>query len=350
MQCEKNMTAYAIALLAMASAFLMIPMDITDADTTEQDYDVDYGTFYSYTLQFVFDGKDAETIEWDFGDGSPTSDEWNPSHTYAEKGTYYVTQTTTNSYNGGSTTVEVYKVVIAGFPVISFEEDGGSHVDDIQQTAYKIPATEPPAPTRDGYTFGGWFTDTGLTIGYDWSSEVTRSITLHAKWIADIPDVPDTPDVPDNPDDPTDPDNPDTPTDPDDEGEHIVSFDVDGGSVELDPITVDDGSEIVLPEYNGIREGFSFGGWMVGDTLHPPGDRMTVTSDLMVEAMWNSVPGGDGEGSGDGDDGTGDGTGDGSDDDGSNDLERDNTDYLHLALVILGAVCLFALVLGSRRH
>ena len=62
MQCEKNMTAYAIALLAMASAFLMIPMDITDADTTEQDYDVDYGTFYSYTLQFVFDGKDAETI------------------------------------------------------------------------------------------------------------------------------------------------------------------------------------------------------------------------------------------------------------------------------------------------
>ena len=89
---------------------------------------------------------------------------------------------------------------------------------------------------------------------------------------------------------------------------------------------------------------------MVGDTLHSPGDRITVTSDLMVEAMWNSVPGGDGEGSGDGDDGTGDGTGDGSDDDGSNDLERDNADYLHLALVILGAVCLFALVLGSRRH
>jgi PKD repeat protein len=44
------------------------------------------------------------TFEWDFGDGSPTSAEENPSHTYAAAGVYTATLTVTNSL--GSSTVE----------------------------------------------------------------------------------------------------------------------------------------------------------------------------------------------------------------------------------------------------
>ncbi len=45
--------------------------------------------------------------------------------------------------------------------------------------------TEPsPAPKAEGYDFGGWFTDSECTSPYDFSSPVTASFTLYAKWTA----------------------------------------------------------------------------------------------------------------------------------------------------------------------
>ena len=135
-----------MALALLAGAFVLIPSE-SDADP---EITRDYGQFYSYTLQFVFDGAEAQTIDWDFGDGSEHSTEWNPRHVYAEKGTYYVTQTTTNTQ--GMTT-EVYKVQIMGFPRITFDSNGGSSVPEIQMDSYNTTATKPADPTRSGYEF-----------------------------------------------------------------------------------------------------------------------------------------------------------------------------------------------------
>ena len=44
------------------------------------------------------------------------------------------------------------------------------------------------APTREGYTFAGWYTDTACTGEYDFSGVVTKNITLYAKWIEVITD------------------------------------------------------------------------------------------------------------------------------------------------------------------
>ena len=41
---------------------------------------------------------------------------------------------------------------------------------------------EPTAPTKNGYTFAGWYTDKDLTTEYDFTSKVTKSFTLYAKW------------------------------------------------------------------------------------------------------------------------------------------------------------------------
>ena len=41
---------------------------------------------------------------------------------------------------------------------------------------------QPANPTRDGYFFAGWFTDTALTKAYYFSAAVTGDITLYAKW------------------------------------------------------------------------------------------------------------------------------------------------------------------------
>lgn len=266
---SKNIIMAATALAVISLVLSAIPLD--QASAKDQDYDVDYGSFYSYTLQFVFDGSNAETIEWDFGDGSPVSNEWNPSHTYAEKGVYYVTQTTTNSYNGGSTTVEVYKVSVMGFPVITFDPMGGPQVQEIQQTAYGIPASKPTDPVRSGYDFGGWFTSSALTEEYDWSSDVTRSITLYAKWTPTGTEVPET---------------------------FEITFDVDGGSVEIPMTTADSGSSFTLPSYDGVREGLEFKGWKVGSSILQPGQPFIVTEDIIVTAVWQeptTQPGGDDE-------------------------------------------------------
>ncbi len=266
MQFEQSKTAVAMATIAVALLMAIVPMaDMVDgADAT---YDKDYGTFYSYTLQFVFDGSDAESIIWDFGDGSPTSTEWNPSHTYAAKGEYIVTQTTTNSYNGGSTTVEKYRVVIAGFPVLSFESNGGSSVLAIEQTAYNVVATKPVDPTREGYTFAGWFTDSGLTAAMDWSAPVIRSMTLYAKWVEDPVDPPVIDPV----------------------VKHTVSFDVVGGSVSMTDVEMESG-RYALPAYSGVKDGFTFGGWSINGAVHQVGTQIDISGDVTLTAVWNPVP------------------------------------------------------------
>ena len=59
----------------------------------------------------------ADTYEWEFGDGNTSSDE-NPTHTYAQSGNYVVTLTATN--NCGSVTL-IQQISILVAPVASFQ-------------------------------------------------------------------------------------------------------------------------------------------------------------------------------------------------------------------------------------
>lgn len=42
--------------------------------------------------------------------------------------------------------------------------------------------SEPVQPTKDGYDFGGWFSDSSLNVPYDFSSTVNGNLMLYAKW------------------------------------------------------------------------------------------------------------------------------------------------------------------------
>ena len=64
---------------------------------------------------------------------------------------------------------------------ITFESDGGSAVAN-QTVAEGQTATQPDAPSRDGYTFEGWYTDEALTTEYDFATPVVADLTLYAKW------------------------------------------------------------------------------------------------------------------------------------------------------------------------
>lgn len=69
---------------------------------------------------------------------------------------------------------------LSGGVKVSFETGEGSKVDF--QTTADGKLVKPADPTRDGYTFGGWYTDEACTQAYDFIAPVTADLTLYAKW------------------------------------------------------------------------------------------------------------------------------------------------------------------------
>lgn len=64
---------------------------------------------------------------------------------------------------------------------VTFNSNGGGSVP--AQAIYSGNcAYEPEAPVRAGYVFDGWYTDSGLTNAYNFSTPVTKNFTLYAKW------------------------------------------------------------------------------------------------------------------------------------------------------------------------
>ncbi|MBQ6718866.1 MAG: InlB B-repeat-containing protein [Oscillospiraceae bacterium] len=66
---------------------------------------------------------------------------------------------------------------------ITFDSNGGTDVP-AQELMYGDLVVEPEPPTREGYTFSGWFKDENCL--YEWNMEeyqVAEPMTLYALWI-----------------------------------------------------------------------------------------------------------------------------------------------------------------------
>jgi len=64
---------------------------------------------------------------------------------------------------------------------VTFNSAGGSAVT-AQVVDANTPATEPVAPTREGYTFAGWYTEIQYLTQWDFTDPVTQNLILYAKW------------------------------------------------------------------------------------------------------------------------------------------------------------------------
>lgn len=70
---------------------------------------------------------------------------------------------------------------------VAFDTNGGSAVAPVTVDAGST-ATKPAAPTKSGYTFGGWYKDSTLQTPWDFANgTVTADTTLYAKWTANPP-------------------------------------------------------------------------------------------------------------------------------------------------------------------
>ncbi|HKM13734.1 MAG TPA: PKD domain-containing protein [Candidatus Methanomethylophilaceae archaeon] len=175
-----TMASIIIVSLMLPTAFADIPEDATVED---------HGDFWGYTIQFIFAGSDAESIEWDFGDGSDVSTDWNPEHTYSEIGEYIVTQTVYNSFEGGSVAKGYYKLNILGAPYVEFiQPDGAPALDRVYAyldggvTDDHRTITEPEEPVWTDHEFVGWFADAEYTVPFDWDIKLNEPVDVYVGW------------------------------------------------------------------------------------------------------------------------------------------------------------------------
>lgn len=135
---------------------------------------------------------------------------------------------------------------------VSFESNGGSAVN-AQTVGYGGMAAAPVAPTKNGYVFGGWHTDSGLTTAYDFTTAVvTADVTVYAKWLHS----------------------------------YTVTFDSNGGSA-VTSQTVNEGVRATAPVAPTL-EGYVFSGWYsdIGLTIAYDFTTAVVTADLTLYAKW----------------------------------------------------------------
>ena len=105
----------------------------------------------------------ALTKAWDFKKDTVTA----PTKLYAKW--------VGNSYSGGYSPDPVRYT-------LTFESNGGSKVAT-RSIPHNDKSSEPPAPTKAGYTFAGWYKDAALTKAWDFKKDVlTEHATLYAKW------------------------------------------------------------------------------------------------------------------------------------------------------------------------
>lgn len=158
------------------------------------------------------------------------------------------------------TVYAIWENIPVTYYTVTFDSNGGSAVT-AQSIEAGQKATKPADPTKDGYDFKGW---TLNGSAYDFNTAVNGNITLVATWEQQQV-VPTT---------------------------YTVSFAANGGTGTMADVTGISG-EYTLPE-NGFtaHDGKQFKAWSVDGNEKAVGDKITVTADTTVTAVWETIPAG----------------------------------------------------------
>ena len=139
---------------------------------------------------------------------------------------------------------------------VTFNSNGGSSIAEIVVEEGQA-FTEPTPPTREGYTFSGWFLTATFDEGteFNFNTVITENMTLYAKWIEIIL-------------------------------QSTITFDTVGGS-SIEPITQNVGSSITAPEAP-VKEGNVFVGWVINPAMSSLYQFDTMpTEDITLYAIWH---------------------------------------------------------------
>ena len=143
-------------------------VDVVDYYTVT--FDTDGGS--SIDSQLVIEGRKATRPETD-----PTKSGYVFKNWYADE-----ELTTLFDFDSEIETNTTVYAKWAELFTVTFNSNGGSEVAS-QSVEDGTLATEPETPTKDDYTFDGWYKEDALTTEFDFTTDViTEDTTLYAKW------------------------------------------------------------------------------------------------------------------------------------------------------------------------
>jgi uncharacterized repeat protein (TIGR02543 family) len=144
-------------------------------------------TINQYTVSFTTNGgSSVNAITQNYNSSiSKPSDPTKTGYTFA--GWYKdsaLTMAQTFPFSLGTANVTLYAKFTINQYTVSFNTNGGSSVNAITQN-YNTSISKPTDPTKTGYNFGGWYTDSALTTAQTFPYNMgAANTTLYAKWNA----------------------------------------------------------------------------------------------------------------------------------------------------------------------
>ena len=243
---------------------------ITDGTFTETSTVNNRGTIGGGRFSGTVENKGG-TIKNGTFSGTVTNEKWADKSGTIEGGTFTETSTVNNEGTiekgefsgtvenqtsgtiGGGTfsgTVTNNGTINGGTFAVTFDTKGGSTVP-VQNVLNGQKATKPADPTREGYTFGGWYTKEAYVNPYDFATSVQNALTLYAKWTIN---------------------------------QYTITFKPENGGKDT-TITQDYGTAVTAPA-NPTKTGYTFAGWDREIPATMPAENMTVT------ARWTAVDSG----------------------------------------------------------
>ena len=158
---------------------------------------------------------------------------------------------------GAYVTVDLGKAI--GTPVvytITFNSNDGTSVAPQNVNAGEKLTEPTPAPTREGFTFDGWYEDSTFSTKFNFDTPITDNMTLYAKWT---------------------------------ENKYTLTFDANGGSGTMTPVT-DLTGEYTLPANEFTApSGKQFKGWSL-TTDGAIVTKVDMTENRTVYAIWENIP------------------------------------------------------------
>lgn len=214
---------------------------------------------YKVTL-YIVSGKTRNDVE--VKAGTKLTRPVNPTREgYIFKG-WFTDDTYTEKYNFNNpvtSDLELYANWELATYKINFDTNGGTSVASTK-VKYNQQAEKPTDPTRGGYYFAGWYKDSNFQNKFSFLTNITKNMTLYAKWVTEKPTT------------------------------YDVTF-VSGFGTDPIIIEVNNGGTVTAPVVTN-KESDNLAGWFIDEGKQTEFDFNTgITEDIVLYAKWLSTEG-----------------------------------------------------------
>ena len=222
-------------------------VEVTDVSLDKETLELEVGKTATLTATVSPDDATDKTVTWSSSAatiasvstaGLVTGVKAGEAKIYADAGDFRATCTVTVKSSGQATTTYV----------VTFDSNGGSAVA-AQNVESGAKATKPNDPTREGYTFLGWYNG---DVAFDFNTPITANLILVAKWQQESI------------------------------AKFTVTFNSDGGSA-VESQQVESGAKATKPA-DPTKSGYTFVGWYNGEVAFD--FNTPITADITLTAHW----------------------------------------------------------------